>query len=354
MLKLSSPIRSTSLAVATLGLAAAALTGCGAGAKSASGDTTVSVKPVAATVPSGIKIVVADDADKAAYLMKLSGEQSKLAEDVSYANFSSGPLRLEAIRAGRADIGLVGDVPPILAQYSNAPVRITSVFMQGTEGMKAATSPGSGVTSYAQLKGKTVGVSEGTAQQAVFLRNLAAAGLSIKDVKPVNVSTDDISDALRTGNVTAGVIKNPDRARYLAANKTATELPNDESTATVPFYSYSSISALNDPAKAAALRDFIVHYYRALQWKQSHQSTWITDYLMKDQHLDRADATEAAKEDRVIGFPGFTSKVIDFQQNTIDLLQKSGEFADKTLKAKDEYDMRFATVKPTDKVQSDQ
>lgn len=353
MLKLSPSIRSASLTLAALGLGVSVLSACGADSQATTADTRVSTKPLAATVPSGVKIVVADDADKAATLMRLSGEQDKLAESVSYANFSSGPLRLEAIRAGRADIGLVGDVPPILAQYSDAPVRITSVFMQGTDGTKAATSPGSGVTSYADLKGKTVGVSEGTAQQAIFLRNLAAAGLSIKDVKAVNVTTDDISDALRTGNVTAGVIKNPDRARYLAQNPTATELPNDKSTATVPFYSYSSVSSLNDPAKAAALRDFIIHYYRALQWKQSHKSTWVSDYFVKDQNLDQKDAVEAANEDNVLGFPGFTSKVIDFQQNTIDLLQKSGEFADKPLKAEDEYDMRFATLKPTDPTASD-
>jgi sulfonate transport system substrate-binding protein len=69
-------------------------------------------------VPSGTKIVLADDANNAASLLKLSGEYDKLAADVSFANFTSGPLRLEAIRAGAAQVGAVGDVPPILAHFS--------------------------------------------------------------------------------------------------------------------------------------------------------------------------------------------------------------------------------------------
>ena len=56
-------------------------------------------------VPPGTSLVIADDANYVASLLKLSGEQEKLAADVTYANFSSGPLRLEAIRAGAAQYG---------------------------------------------------------------------------------------------------------------------------------------------------------------------------------------------------------------------------------------------------------
>ncbi|MFC3113913.1 hypothetical protein ACFODN_12830, partial [Rodentibacter caecimuris] len=51
-------------------------------------------------VPAGTKLVVTDDANRFETLFNLSGEREKLAADVTFVNFSSGPIGLEAIRAG--------------------------------------------------------------------------------------------------------------------------------------------------------------------------------------------------------------------------------------------------------------
>jgi sulfonate transport system substrate-binding protein len=274
--------------------------------------------------------------------MRLSGEQDELAADVSYANFSSGPLRLEAIRAGRAQLGGVGDVPPILAQFSEAGVPIVGAIRRDGPVYKLATSPESGIETIADLKGKRVAINEGTAQQAVVLRNLDALGLTVEDIEPVTLDLAEFADALRTNQVDAAVLKQPDRARYLATNaaKGARELENEEPANTALWYVYASNDALGDPAQAAAVRDFVVHWYRAEQWLNTHRDEWEREYLVGDQKIAAEDAAAVTESDGRTEFPEL-EPLIAAQQETIGLLQAAGAFEGKELDAHDQFDLRF-------------
>lgn len=308
-------------------------------------------------VPKGTKLVVADDVDAAQYLLKLSGEQSKLAEDVSYATFSSGPLRLEALRAGAAQIGSVGDVPAILAQFSNAGVFVVAAVHGGGNAQLVTTAANSGIRTLADLKGKKIGVNDGTAQQAVLYRDLDAAGLGAKDIHVVKLNLADFVDALRAGQIDAAVLKEPDRARYLlTAGKGAVAFDNPPAVAARSgiTYLYATRAALADPAQSAAVRDFVIHWYRAVLWKNAHQEAWISDYLIKDQKLKRPDALEVVRsQGNHWSIPGFTDDFIAGQQQTIDLLQKAGVFTGRHLDAHEEYDQRFAKINDKSKAAND-
>ncbi|MDE1994996.1 MAG: ABC transporter substrate-binding protein, partial [Rhizobiaceae bacterium] len=239
---------------------------------------------LATHVPSGVKLVVADDANNAASLLRLSGEQGKLAEDVSYANFTSGPLRLEAIRAGAAQVGAVGDVPPILAQFSGADVVIVGAVITSGPATIFATAPGSGIRDLKDLKGKKIGINAGTSQQATVFRDLRGSGLTIDDIQPVNLQLSEFADALRSNQIDAAVLKQPDRYRYLksVAGTDAKEIPDVPGGSTNLKYLYASRTALKDPAQAAAIRDLVVHWYRAHLWRNNNQKAWIDNYLVKD------------------------------------------------------------------------
>lgn len=294
-------------------------------------------------VPEGVKIVLADDANNVANLLKLSGEGERLASDVSFANFSSGPLRLEAIRAGAAQVGAVGDVPPILAHFSDAGVVIVGAVITSGASTIFVTAPGSGVATHADLKGKKVGINVGTSQQATVLRNLRAAGLSIDDIQPINIGLSEFADALRAGQIDAAVLKQPDRSRYLSsvAGTDAKEIPDAPGASSNLKYLYASKTALADPAQAAAIRDLVVHWYRSHLWKNDNKDVWIAEYLVKDQRLSEEDAKVVAAAD------GSATRIPDWkevratQQDTIDLLQAAGQFKGKELKVEDELDTRF-------------
>lgn len=299
---------------------------------------------IAVGVPKGVKLVLADDANYVARLLELSGEQEKLAAEVSYANFTSGPLRLEAIRAGAAQIGAVGDVPPILAQFSGANVVIVGAVVTSGPGNLLTTGPTSGIRTLADLRGKKIGINVGTAQQATVLRNLKASGIAASDIVPINLGLAEFADALRAGQIDAAVLKQPDRARYLksvAGEGEARALDNAPGTNTNIKYLYASVSALQDPAQAAAIRDFVVHWYRAHLWKNAHRDVWIAEYLVKNQRLKEDDAALVwDSEGDATSIPGLAS-LVPVQQETTDLLQAAGSFKGKTLDAKGQFDLRY-------------
>lgn len=311
------------------------------------GTASAADQELATQVPEGVKLVLADDANNVASLLKLSGEQAKLAAEVSFANFSSGPLRLEAIRAGAAQVGAVGDVPPILAQFSDANVVIVGAVITSGASTIFATAPGSGITQLSDLKGKRIGINVGTSQQATVLRNLRASGLTLADVQPVNLGLAEFADALRADQIDAAVLKQPDRARYLksVASTSAKEIADAPGASTNLKYLYASKAALADPAQAAAIRDFVIHWYRAHLWKNTNREVWISEYLIKDQRLNEADAKVVADSDgNNSRIPGLTTELLATQQDTIDLLQAAGQFKGKSLPADGEFDLRFADL----------
>jgi sulfonate transport system substrate-binding protein len=243
---------------------------------------------------------------------------------------------------------VVGDVPPILAQYSNAGVIIVAAVTGSGKAQVLATAAGSGIRTMADLKGKRIGINDGTAQQAVLFRNLRSIGLGIDDIRPVKLGLADFVDALRGGQIDAAVLKQPDRARYLATAATgAIELPStpEASAHSGNNFLYATVKALNDPAQAAAIRDFVIHWYRAYLWKNTHQESWIEDYLIKDQKLKHGDAVVVADSQGThTTVPGFTPAFIASQQQTIDILQAAHVFGGKHLDARDEFDPRFAAL----------
>ncbi len=276
------------------------------------------------TCHPGTKLVVADDANRLKTLFALSGEQELLSADVTYANFSSGPLRLEAIRSGNAQLGRVGDVPPILAQYSDAGVPIVGAVQYDGPGSTLATAPDSGIETLNDLAGKKIAINEGTAQQAIVLRNLKSVGLDIRDVEPVNLGLAEFADGLRANQVDAAVLESgptgsgtwpPPKAR--AARRFRTHrAPTPASTTCTP-----ATRPLGNAAQAAAIREFVIRWYRAEKWLNEHKDVWEQEYLIEDQNVTPEDAKVIAESDGSSSVPGFTDETIGIQQETIDLLQ---------------------------------
>lgn len=307
-------------------------------------------------VPPGTTLVIADDARATELLMKLSGEQDKLAAQVSYASFSSGPLRMEATRSGSAQVGIVGDVPPILAHYAGMNMKIVGVVASTGPSLTIVTAPGSNIRRVTDLKGKRVAINDGTAQHAVVLRALERAGLDARDIVPVRLGVAEFADALRARQADAAVLKQPDRARYLASTTTqgAIELPLEDGTYPGYLFAYVPTEVLADPARAAAIRDFLIHWYRAHQWKNTNKDIWLKEYLISSQRLRAEDAEQVVASQGTTAFPGLTDEVIATQQRTIDLLQKAGAFAGKQLDARDEFDLRFANLTAASKAATDE
>jgi sulfonate transport system substrate-binding protein len=328
-------------------LAGLALLGCGASEAQPDGAAKLGLdEPLPTTVPEGTKLVIGSpDTQKA---LELSGEIDKLGFEVEWANMSGGPQTTEAFRADALDVGSVADIPPIHATWTGLDVRIVAAEFRKDPihhpVYQLGIAPGVKVESLSDLRGKRIAYSPGQAQGALVLRVLQKAGLTKTDVRPIELpSTGDVyPNALANHQVDVAPIGGVNIKRYLAkyGKDGATTIPHgirDD-----PGHLYVQTKTLEDPAKAAAIREFVQHWARANRWVYEHPDEWIQGYYVEHEGLTAQDGeylVEAAGEPDI---PARWDEVIARHQQTIDLLAK--ETGNDPLKAEDLYDRRFESV----------
>jgi sulfonate transport system substrate-binding protein len=308
--------------------------------------TVVSQERLPTTVPSGTKLVVADQNEDLQTLMAASGQQGKLAATVTYANFLGGPAILEAFRAGALDLARVGNTPPIQAHAAGENIPIVAARVSSEPDYQFAVRPGLKVSKLEEFRGKRVGYGEGTGRQPFVLNALKQAGLTKKDIIVVPLRSADFPDAIRGGQIDIAALNEPHFSRYLAdfADRGASALPASEHDR-MPrgiSYLYAHGDALKNPAKTAAIRDFVVRWIIAIRWANANPKEWVQAYYVKRQRLKEADGLKIVESEGASSFPPLRSMIAP-QQALIDLIHAAGDIR-KRLDAKDEFDLRFDEV----------
>ncbi|MEU8076458.1 ABC transporter substrate-binding protein [Catellatospora citrea] len=329
---------------AALGAVALGLTACAQDETPAEALALTAALPAA--VPNGTKLVVGDKEHQKA--IEFSGAAKDLTFEVEWANLSGGPQTLEAFRARALDIGSVADIPPIHSHWTGIPTKIVaSKFRQDPLNhaiYRLGIAPGTSVATLADIRGKKVAYSPGQAQGALVLRVLHKAGLTKKDVELVELpSTGDVyANALASRQVDVAPIGGVQVKRY------ETKYGKDGATTIAhglrddPGHLYAPITVLADPAKAAAIREYVRVWARAWRWREANPDEWIERYYVKDQGLTTEDGRWIVANAGVADIPPTWTEAIARHQETIDLLAK--ETGNKPLKAEDLYDRRYETV----------
>lgn len=307
-------------------------------------DRGAHAEPLSPAAPPAA-LVVADQNEELQTLMAASGEQAKLAK-VTYANFLGGPSILEAFRAHALDLAQVGDAPPIQAQAAGEILPIVAARVSSQPDYKFAVRPGLTISSLADFRGKRISYGEGTGRQPFLLAALKQAGLTRKDVTLVPLRAADFPDAIRSGQVDIAVLNEPHFSRYLAdyAARGGSALPDDqyEKLPRGLSYLYASRDALKDPAKAAAIREFVVHWIAANKWSRADSAAWVDAYYVKKQNLKEADGRAIVAAQGNFSFPLLESLIAP-QQRLVDLIYEAGDIPTR-LDAKDEFDLGFDAV----------
>lgn len=297
-------------------------------------------------VPPGTKLVVADQNEALQTLIRASGAQDKLSSAVTYANFLGGPAILEAFRAGALDLATVGNTPPIQAHAAGEQIPIVAVRTSSETDYFLAVRPGLKINSLEELKGKSITYGEGTGRQPFVLNALKLAGLTRKDVKLVPLRAADFPDAVRTGQVDVAALNEPHFSRYLAdfADRGASALPKEQNDRLPKSltYLYAGKRALDDPAKAAAIREFVLAWIEASRWAQANPDAWVDAYYVKRQNLKPADGRKIVESEGRYEFPPLSS-LIAKQQSLIDVIYDAGDLP-KRLDAREEFDLSFDDV----------
>ena len=308
------------LGLLALGVSACSSSGSGSAASSspaASGTTSASTTDV-----SNVTLNIGDQAGSGSQaLLTAAGLIGKLPFKAHWSDFTSGPPMLQAMGAGSIDVGGVGDAPPVFAAAGGSQIAVVSALKANPDGSAILVPKNSPIHSVAQLKGKSIAVAQGSSADYHLLAILTKAGLTIKDVTPDYLQPAEGQAAFASNHVAAWDVWSPfieqaevqDHARILVNGATIGQTYSFE---------VASKAALANPAKAAAIHDYLKLLDQAYTWAASHKSVWAATWA-KATGLPLSIMTLAVNDD--LNTPvAITPTVISAEQSVADAFTKAG------------------------------
>ncbi|BAY66135.1 aliphatic sulfonates ABC transporter substrate-binding protein [Calothrix brevissima NIES-22] len=125
--------------------------------------------------------------------------------------FPAGPQLIEALNAGKVDIGTVGETPPIFAQAAGITEVVYIAGRRPSKGLNQgivvrANSP---IKKLSDIKGKKVAFQRGSNAHYLLARALKEVGLKISDVQVVGLTPSEARDAFIQNKVEVWVASDP-------------------------------------------------------------------------------------------------------------------------------------------------
>ncbi|HEX4490564.1 MAG TPA: ABC transporter substrate-binding protein [Acidimicrobiia bacterium] len=327
------------------GLLVPLLAACGSSGSSAARLDAASAvaTSIPAKVPAGTTLRVGDQVQLQETVLASGAQDHGFPYSVKWASFIGGPSMLQAFHANAIDVGFVADTPLIFAQAAHQDVVAVAAWASEHGSDELVAAPGSHITSWADLKGKRVAYQQGTVLEATVLQGLEQANLTLHDLKSVNLPFTQIVAALQNGSVDAGILAPPLDGGYLSSHPDAKVIERpDNLTARVSFL-VASRRALQDPAKAAAIRDYILRLGRAYNAIRANPGEFVQRFYVEQYHLTPTAGRALLAKLGTSSFVPLTGALVPAQQALADLYLKAGEVPSK-LDAKQEFDLSFAKV----------
>ena len=277
-------------------------------------------------IPSGLVLRVGDQGQDLQTLFQASGVLRGAPYTVQFDQFASGPLVDAAFAAHDVDLGTMGDTPAAATVSSHLGVKAVAVAKWDGPVLVLLAKPG--IRSVAQLKGKNVAYTTGTAEQAFALRALAAAHLKQSQVNQVNVSLQELGTVLETGAADASTVAAPDEFTYLQSHPGAKVLAATN-TVTPAVYDYllASSQVLASSGTSAATFDFVHRLIEAQNWVKGHPNQWVQDYYVNVDHETPTVAKELLRSSGEVTYVPITSAVTSALQQMVTLMAQAGALA---------------------------
>lgn len=139
----------------------------------------------------------------------LKEEMQKAGADVEIQNYEDGPSQTAALLSRSLDVAQYGTTAVASLLDRKAPVKafyVSDKVLQ-TEGLVVRAE--AGISRVADLKGKTVAVPQGTTSDYGLRGSLANAGLTISDIKVLNLAPPAMKSAWDRGDIDAAYIWSP-------------------------------------------------------------------------------------------------------------------------------------------------
>ncbi|MFG2294357.1 ABC transporter substrate-binding protein [Streptomyces sp. NPDC048603] len=124
--------------------------------------------------------------------------------DAKVTTLPTGREALNAVLGGQAPLGVVGDLPAVTAALGGRELRVVADLSRFSD-WRLLTRTDRGIGSFAGLRGRKVGVPQGTNVEYALSRMLGSARLTPADVTVVNLAPNQVGPALARGDIDAGV-----------------------------------------------------------------------------------------------------------------------------------------------------
>jgi sulfonate transport system substrate-binding protein len=271
---------------------------------------------------SQVTLRVGDQAGTGAQaLLTASGLLGKLPFKVTWSDFTSGPPMLQALSAGALDVGGVGNAPPVFAAAGGAKIAIVGALRNNPNNAALVVPKGSPITSITQLKGKKIGVAQGSSADYHLLTVLSKAGLTTHDVSLEYLQPAAGLAALSSGAIDAWDIWAP-FIEQVQAQHGARVLVNGDGYGSNYSYVVASRAAIGDTAKATAIRDYLKLLDQAHIWANTHPQAWATDWA-RATGLPIKVMVTAAKDNTATPVP-VDGKIVAAEQSVVNAFSAAG------------------------------
>jgi len=117
--------------------------------------------------------------------------------------YNSGPMINEVLAAGHADVGIVGDVPAVLAAARGIPIKIIATLGGGNHRHRLVVPVESSVAKLPDLLGQQLGIVLGSTAHSGYYHLMGKYGLNPQDITLINLNPGDMPEALAANQVDA-------------------------------------------------------------------------------------------------------------------------------------------------------
>ena len=191
------------------------LVACGGGDKTADTGADETIKLNIAYMPNYGSLWAVTTAIEKGYFAEQGIE-------VTLYEFADGPTIIAAMESGTIDMGYIGHGAHKLCIAGRAKIFALSHISNGD-----AVIGGPDVKTLEDLKGKTVGYAAGTSSEDILKLALAKAGLTMNDIKAMDMSAENLTTAMLSGSLDAVACWSPNSLKVLEEMDGATKLADN-------------------------------------------------------------------------------------------------------------------------------
>ena len=258
-------------------------------------------------------------------ILKATGELEKrlkpFSVTVNWAKFQSGPPMLEALNAGKIDLGIVGETPPVIAQAAEG----SSIVYVANEpaspkGQGLLVEKSSTLKEITELKGKKVAVAKGSSSHYFLIQALAKAGLTLNDIQVTYLAPAEAKSALSQGDVAAWAIW--DYHYALAEIQTGARLLIDGTGIVDNHYFYISRHDFVDQSPSL-LKELLAEIDKTDKWEQTNPKA-AAEAISKASGVDAKVFEKAFLRRSGYGIHTLSPTVIAAQQKLADTFYSLG------------------------------